>query len=50
MKIKTDEKHNQAMITDVDTTRLQKELAENKIVIVAGFQGVNDNHDFTTLG
>ncbi|MFP4370969.1 MAG: aspartate kinase [Halanaerobium sp.] len=50
MKIKTDEKHNQAMITDVDTTRLRKELAENKIVIVAGFQGVNDNHDFTTLG
>ena len=50
MKIKTDEKHNQAMIKDVDTTRLKKELAENKIVIVAGFQGVNDNHDFTTLG
>jgi aspartate kinase len=50
MKIKTNEKHNQAMITDVDTTRLRKELAENKIVIVAGFQGVNDNQDFTTLG
>jgi aspartate kinase len=50
MKIKTNEKHNQAMITDVDTTRLKKELAENKIVIVAGFQGVNDNQDFTTLG
>lgn len=50
MKIKTDAKHNQAMITDIDTTRLKKELAENKIVIVAGFQGVNDNHDFTTLG
>jgi aspartate kinase len=29
---------------------LRKELAENKIVIVAGFQGVNDNQDFTTLG
>lgn len=50
LKIKTNENHNQAMITDVDTTRLKKELAENKIVIVAGFQGVNDNHDFTTLG
>lgn len=50
MKIKTNEKHNQAMITDVDTTRLRKELAENKIVIVAGFQGINDNQDFTTLG
>lgn len=50
MKIKTDEKHNQAMITEIDTTRLKRELAENKIVIVAGFQGINDNQDFTTLG
>ncbi|PXV69338.1 aspartate kinase [Halanaerobium congolense] len=50
MKIKTNENHNQAMITDIDTTRLKKELAENKIVIVAGFQGVNENQDFTTLG
>jgi len=50
MKIKTNEKHNQAMITDIDTTRLKKELAENKIVIVAGFQGVNEIQDFTTLG
>lgn len=50
MKIKTNEKHNQAVITDVDTTRLRKELSENKIVIVAGFQGINDNQDFTTLG
>ncbi|MCC3143850.1 aspartate kinase [Halanaerobium sp. Z-7514] len=50
MKIKTNKKHNQAVITDIDTSRLLKELAQNKIVIVAGFQGVNDNHDFTTLG
>lgn len=50
MKIKTNEKHNRAMITDIDTTRLKKELAENKIVIVAGFQGINENQDFTTLG
>lgn len=50
IEIKTDEKHNQAMIKEVDTTRINKELSENKIVIVAGFQGINDNHDFTTLG
>lgn len=50
IEIKTDEKHNQAMIKDVNTSRINKELAENKIVIVAGFQGINDNHDFTTLG
>lgn len=50
MKIKTNKNHNQAVITEIDTSRLKKELAENKIVIVAGFQGVNENHDFTTLG
>jgi len=50
IKIKTDERHNQAMIKDIDTSRLCRELSENKIVIVAGFQGINDNHDFTTLG
>lgn len=50
LKIKTNEQYNQAVIKEVDTSRLKKELAENKIVIVAGFQGVNDNHDFTTLG
>jgi len=50
IKIKTDERHNQAMIKDIDTSRICRELSENKIVIVAGFQGVNDNHDFTTLG
>lgn len=50
IKIKTDERHNQAMIKDIDTSRICKELSDNKIVIVAGFQGVNDNHDFTTLG
>jgi aspartate kinase len=50
IKIKTDKRHNQAMIKDIDTSRICKELANDKIVIVAGFQGVNDNHDFTTLG
>lgn len=50
IKIKTDKRHNQAMIKDIDTSRICKELSDNKIVIVAGFQGVNDNHDFTTLG
>lgn len=50
IKIKTDYHHKQAVIKKVDTERIQKELGENKIVIVAGFQGINDNHDFTTLG
>lgn len=50
IKIKTDKRHNQAMIKDIDTSRISRELANDKIVIVAGFQGVNEDHDFTTLG
>ncbi|RCW51549.1 MULTISPECIES: aspartate kinase [unclassified Halanaerobium] len=50
IEIKTDEKHNRAMIKEIDTRRILKELNQDKIIIVAGFQGINDNHDFTTLG
>jgi len=50
IEIKTDEKHNRAMIKEIDTSRILKELNQDKIIIVAGFQGINDNHDFTTLG
>ncbi|MGM0601744.1 MAG: aspartate kinase [Bacillota bacterium] len=50
IEIKTDEKHNRAMIKEINTRRILKELNQNKIIIVAGFQGINENHDFTTLG
>lgn len=39
-----------AIIESIDTTRINNELAKRKIVIVAGFQGYNDNLDITTLG
>ena len=48
--IKTDKSHTKARIESICAKRIQKALAENKIVIVAGFQGVNENEDITTLG
>ena len=39
-----------ARITEIDSMRIEKELALNKIVIVTGFQAVNYEQEFTTLG
>jgi len=48
--IMTDNAHTKARILNVNTARLQKELDMGNIVIVAGFQGINDQNDITTLG
>ena len=48
--IKTNNTNQDAIIEDIDTTRIQKELESGKVVIVAGFQGINENGDITTLG
>ena len=48
--IRTDTTYGKAQIASVDTARVQKELAEDKLVIVAGFQGVTEDMDVTTLG
>lgn len=48
--IMTDLHHKNARISEINTNRILKELNNNKIVIVAGFQGLNDNHDIATLG
>ncbi|HHT27507.1 MAG TPA: aspartate kinase [Firmicutes bacterium] len=48
--ILTDDVHTKARIKHVDTKRLQEELNAGRIVIVAGFQGVNSRNDITTLG
>jgi len=42
--------HTKKRIEDVDTTRVEKYVKEGYIVIVAGFQGVNEIGDITTLG
>ena len=48
--IHTDGAHGNARILSVDTGRIRKELAAGKIVVVAGFQGVDADGDITTLG
>lgn len=46
----TDSSHTKAKILDVSTGRIKKELSKGKVVIVAGFQGTNPDHEITTLG
>lgn len=48
--IRTDNVHGSARILDIDTGRILLELSAGRIVIVAGFQGVQENGDTTTLG
>jgi len=48
--IKTDTSHSRARIVSVDPSRIQRELAAGRIVVVAGFQGINEDFDITTLG
>ncbi|HLF18538.1 MAG TPA: aspartate kinase [Candidatus Omnitrophota bacterium] len=48
--IKTDKSHTKARIMSINARRIHKALAEGKIVIVAGYQGVTDDDDITTLG
>ena len=46
----TNNTNQDAIIENINTDRINKELAERKIVVVAGFQGINANIDITTLG
>ena len=46
----TDEIHTKARIEKIDTTRLKAELKAGRIVVVAGFQGIDDKGGITTLG
>ncbi len=48
--IYTDGVHRNARIQSIDCSRIEKELAEGKIVVVAGFQGIDPEGDITTLG
>lgn len=48
--MKTDTKYSSARIKTIDTERLSMELDKGRIVIVAGFQGINKYDDITTLG
>ena len=48
--IYTNNTNQNAIIKQINLTRINKELKNGKIVIIAGFQGINENMDITTLG
>lgn len=48
--IKTSGQFGKSLIEDIEGKKISKSLKAGKIVIVAGFQGINDNGDITTLG
>jgi aspartate kinase len=48
--IVTDKSYQKARISKVETETLGKELEKGKVVIVAGFQGIDEDNNITTLG
>ncbi len=48
--IMTDSSHTKAMIEEIEASRLRTALDEGKVPVVAGFQGINEFQDVTTLG
>ncbi|MHC4455878.1 MAG: aspartate kinase [Planctomycetota bacterium] len=50
IRMLTDGVHTQARIKSVDADRIHKQLDAGKIVIVAGFQGIDEKENITTLG
>jgi aspartate kinase len=50
IRMMTDSVHTKARIKSIDAERIHKQLNEGKIVIVAGFQGIDEFENITTLG
>ncbi|HLO10915.1 MAG TPA: aspartate kinase [Pseudoneobacillus sp.] len=48
--IETESIHSNARITKINTNAIEAQIAAGNVVVVAGFQGVTDNGDITTLG
>ncbi len=48
--ILTDNAHNKARIIEIDDQRIHADLKQGKVVVVAGFQGVDNEGNITTLG
>lgn len=48
--IRTDNRHNKARIVDIESARVRRALEQGKIVVVAGFQGIDEDGNITTLG
>lgn len=50
VRIATDAAYNKARIVNIDPARISTALAAGEVAVVAGFQGVSDSGDITTLG
>jgi aspartate kinase len=50
VKVLTDSAHTKARIVSIDDARIRKDLAAGRVVVVAGFQGVDAEGNLTTLG
>ncbi len=48
--IRTSNVHKSAKIEEINTARIERELAQGNVVIIAGFQGLDETQDITTLG
>jgi len=48
--IRTDNVHNKARIREIEDKRMHADLAAGRVVVVAGFQGVDEDGNITTLG
>jgi aspartate kinase len=50
VRILTDDTHNKARIMEIDDKKIRSDIAQGRIVVVAGFQGCDENGNITTLG
>jgi aspartate kinase len=50
VRILTDNSHSKARIQDIDAHRMQADLSAGRVVVVAGFQGADEQGNITTLG
>lgn len=50
VRIRTDSAFNKARIMEIDASRLSEDLSAGRVVVVAGFQGVDEHGNITTLG
>jgi aspartate kinase len=48
--VRTDSSHTKARISSIDDARIREDLDQGRVVIVAGFQGIDDQNNITTLG
>jgi aspartate kinase len=50
IRMKTSGQYGKSLIEDLDASKISESLDKGKIVIIAGFQGINESGDITTLG